>query len=88
MQTLQVTLGSGATQISREAIAFQYIVFQNNSTHAVRIGDALVTATRGMLIAAGGGSETFSGLIDYGTFLSEWWLFGTAGDVIDILFIQ
>jgi hypothetical protein len=71
-------------------IYVQQLMFQNNSASAVRVGDWSVSATRGILLAAGtpGGSTNLGAFINYGTYLSDWWLFGTAGTVIDILYIQ
>jgi hypothetical protein len=90
MQTLQVTLLATATQLSTSRQAVQAIIFQNNATHIVRIGDVNVSATRGIALApaSAGDVGTFAPPIDYTTDLTEWWLFGTAGDVIDVMIFE
>ena len=88
--TKQVTLGAGATQVSTTPIPFRQAMIQNNATHAVRVGDSAVSATRGANLL-----PNSVGSVNLGTFtaavaddLSQYWLFGTATDVIDIIYIQ
>jgi hypothetical protein len=80
----------------------QWIQFQNNAAHNIRYGmDNLVsvttpaavnggTAGRGILLASGspGGAGSQSTPIEYSTMISDWWIAGTAGDVIDVLVLQ
>lgn len=97
MQSLQVTLGSGTqTAIVPQSAggtptqlytSFQQLMFQNNSTHNMRVGDATVTSTKGIVLLANGGSLTLGSLMEYSSDLSEWYVAGTAADVLDILFI-
>lgn len=90
VRTMQVTLGAAATpMISSGDINFKWVIFQNNSTHTMRLGDANITTSRGLLLLAGpaGGSYTqqpFSSP-QTGT-LAAWYVFGTAGDVLDIIY--
>jgi len=75
----------------------QWLQFQNNAAHAIRYGGPNVSVTapgavnggaagNGILLAPGGaGSQSTP--INYSTNLSEWYVAGTPGDVIDILFI-
>lgn len=99
MQTLQVTLLAGKTPIVATAptqsqtqirISFQSLTIQNNSADPVRVGDTNVSATRGILLAGGspGGSITIDSLMEYSSDLSEWYLFGTQGDIIDVLYLD
>jgi hypothetical protein len=67
----------------------QQLVIQNNAGHTLRIGDSTVSSTKGIVISPGspGGMFNGGGFINYGSYLSDWWLFGTSADVIDILYI-
>jgi len=93
MQILQVTLGAGATPLASAATSTlglycSLLVIQDNATHTMRVGDSTVSATRGMLLASGspGGSGTFQLSVERGTLLEQWYVFGTAGDLVDVLF--
>jgi hypothetical protein len=88
MKIIQVTLGAGATPVSAQRIPVQQAIFQNNSANAVRVGDASVSATKGILLASGspGGSLNMAGFMVYGTDLSLYYLFGISGNVVDILY--
>lgn len=93
MRLLQVTLLAGATPITTDSkIYSSFLVVQNNAAANVRLGDNTVSATRGILLAtaspAPGGSATIQLNFPRGAHLSEWYLFGTAGQVIDILYEQ
>ncbi|MDE2104228.1 MAG: hypothetical protein KGL39_43730, partial [Patescibacteria group bacterium] len=60
------------------------------AAHSIRYGDATVSSSKGILLSAGtpGGAGSQSTPVNYGTYLSDWWIAGTPGDVIDVLFIQ
>ncbi len=97
MQIFQVTLldgvptplWPGTVQPSPMASPyFQQLLIQNNSAAVIRIGDSTVSATRGISIASGGGLFDFGSFVDYATELNEWFVFGTSGDVVDIMFQQ
>lgn len=91
----QVTIpASGIVQLSKglpvstPADTFvQELMIQNNATHNIRVGDVSVSTTRGILLAPTG-SGNFGAFMNYGTFISDWWIAGTSGDVIDFLFIK
>jgi hypothetical protein len=87
MAYIQVTLGSGATPLSASKISCNWVIVQNNTTHAGRCADTpSVSATVGMAISAGGGSITFpfGGPSSY-LLLSNIYVYtGTSGDVIDV----
>lgn len=93
MRILQVTLLAGATQVvlnqdfpnGGAQIYCSYLVIQNNAADAIRIGDNTVTATRGIALTPGG-SNTATISPVRGTRLSDWWIFGTIGEVIDVLY--
>ena len=78
----------------------QWLQFQNNAANPIRYGGPNVsvttpaavnlgTAGNGMLLPGGqpGGSGSMSTPINYSTNLAEWYVAGTPGDVIDILFL-
>lgn len=70
------------------AIYCQQIIFQNQGGHVMYIGDATTTSSNGLQLQASGGSANFGAFINYGTYLSDWWVVGTAGDVLFVLYIQ
>jgi len=89
VRLLQVTLTAVATQISSSNTFCKQILIQNNAAHSFRVGDSTVSATKGILLAAGtpGGSLN-SGPVDaYQSYLSDWWVFGTTNDKVDVLYI-
>jgi hypothetical protein len=69
------------------SIFAQQLLFQNQGTHNMWIGDATTTNTNGLILFATG-SANFGAFIDYGTYLSDWWVVGTPGDVLFLLYIQ
>lgn len=90
----QVTLGSGATQLMTGPQRAMQLTIQNNSAHQVRVGDSSSvsvttpaaanggTAGFGLRLLPGGsagGSFATSGALN----LSQWYIAGTATDVID-----
>ena len=65
----------------------QQIIFQNQGANDMHLGDASTTSTNGLLLSSGGGANV-GAFINYGTYLSDWWVVGTAGDVLFVLYIQ
>jgi len=90
VHTLQVTIGASVTSISTTSLPVHQVMFQNNSTHVMRLGDSLTTASRGAQLAAG----SPGGSINAGTFqaqqtnLNQWFVAGTQNDVVDVIFID
>lgn len=92
IHTLQVTLGAGNTPIIPNGdIVFKWVAFQNNSAHTMRIGDTLITSSRGIVLLAGtsggGGSlmqQPWS--TPQGGSLAAWYVNGTSGDVLDVIY--
>jgi hypothetical protein len=75
----------------------QWLQIQNNSAHDIRYGGPNVSVTvpaavnlgaagNGILLNSGGAGAQ-STPINYSTNLAEWYVAGTPGDVVDILFI-
>ncbi len=84
----QVMLTASATPVIPSGnIFYKWVVFQNNSTHVMRIGDSSVSATKGLSLAASGGAF-YTPLIgsSAGFNLSGWNAFGTSGDVLDVCY--
>ena len=95
MRVIEVTLGSGATQIlipNQQApmanVAVSLLVVQKNSTNSVTLGDNTVTDTKGIVIAAGtpGTPLILQFSQPRGSLLSQYWLFGTSGDKVEVMY--
>lgn len=89
--TLQVTIGSGVTQITTTNTYARQIIFQNNQTHSMRVGDSATTSSRGALLASGspGGSMNVgpAGALA-GLDVSSWFVAGTQNDVLDVIWFD
>jgi hypothetical protein len=85
---LQTALGAGATQLSTSNTLCRQVIIQNNSAHVMKLGDSTVSATKGiaMLLGPGGGSFNSGAVTTYNSYLSDFWVFGTAADVVDIFY--
>lgn len=88
VRTLQVTLTGSAQQVSATNIKCKWAILQNNAAAVMRIGDANVTASRGAAIAASGGSFSVpvSTVATFDTDLSQWYVIGTATQVLDVVY--
>jgi hypothetical protein len=88
--SLQVTLGSSATQISAHGIAFKQMIVQDNSTSTTtRLGDSTVVAGaygtgKGILIS--GGSANWGNVPIQAGLLSNWYIAGPSSTVIDVTY--
>lgn len=63
---------------------FQQFIPQNNGSHNMRLGDLSVSSTRGILLYPTG-SATVAPQVQYSGDLSEFYVNGIAGDVLDIM---
>ena len=63
-----------------------WLVVQYNAGAALRMGGPSVTATSGIAISTGGGSVTGEFSFPRGCCLNNVYLFGTAGNIIDITY--
>lgn len=91
-QLFQTTLGAAATQLIPAAVGAnilaRQVIIQNNAASTMRLGDSTVSATKGIFLASGpGGGQFNSGPISAApnSYLSDFWVFGTAAAVVDIL---
>jgi hypothetical protein len=95
MYLLQVTITTtGVSQpilapavVPDRIVPFQQFIPQNNGTHNMRIGDSSVSAMRGIIIGISG-SANMAPQLSYSGDLSEFWVNGTAGDILDILVLS
>ena len=95
MHLLQVTIAASDTAQpiipanpngTPNSIYFQFALFQNNGTSGtMRLGDSSVSTTKGIVIQKTGSLESSLPLQYAGT-LNEWYVVGTQGDVLDILY--
>jgi hypothetical protein len=88
---LQKTLLATATQIAAPSsptaqIQCRQIIIQNNAAGTMRLGDSTVSSTKGIYLAAGPGGGSFnSGVVEiYNSYLSDFWVFGTVDQVVDV----
>jgi hypothetical protein len=90
MRLIQVTLAATATPITTNtALYASSLTIQNNTAHATRVGDNTVTASKGIsLVVSGaiGSTLQIQPSTPRGIHLSEVYIFGTAADVIDVLY--
>lgn len=89
MRLLQVTLGAAATRITSAKIYTGNLAIQNNAAAVCRVGDNTVSATKGIALAAGSTTTQTAFVVrrsDNRVFLADYYLFGTAGQVIDVLY--
>ena len=68
-------------------ISFQNVTFQNNGSNVMRLGDSSVTSTKGIKLSPAG-SFTNALSLEYSGTLNDWYVNGTANDILDILVIQ
>lgn len=92
VHTLEVTIGAGTnTQVSTTDLFARQVMIQNNAAHNMRVGDSTVTSSsNGALLASGtpGGSINF-GPLNLGSFnLSNFYVAGTAADVVEVIYVQ
>lgn len=94
MRLIPVTLNAAATPIIAKGVQpanslpFQWLMIQNNAANNCRVGDSSVSATKGILLLASGGSMTAAPALEYTSDLYEWFIFGTAGQIIDVMLLD
>lgn len=88
VKTLQVVLTGSAQQVSATPIRCKWASFFNTAAAAMRAGDANVTASRGVPLAATTGfyNVPVSQASTFGTDLSQWFVIGTATQVLDVVY--
>lgn len=89
MPFLQVTLGATATRVTTTQTACKQIIIQNTASNVCRVGGSGVTASKGIKLAA---SAAANSSVTFGPFdgnpleLEDFYIFGTANDVIDVFY--
>lgn len=92
MRCIKVTIPAGGTvQITTNpAIFASALCLQNNGATNMTVGDNTVAAGNGILLAPGtappGGSIALTLAFPRGTHLIDWWVLGTAGQVLNVLY--
>jgi len=85
-----IALVKGLTPAASRVPCYE-ITVQKNSANAIRVGDASVTATTGIAVAA---SNAAPGPVKFGPFeafaldLATTFVIGTAGDVVDFSYVK
>ena len=89
VHTLQITIGSGVTQVSTTSVPVKQVIFQNNGgTNTARVGGIGASSTVGAKLAISGGTPLALGNGDaYCADLREFYIAGTQNDVIDVTYI-
>jgi len=89
MINFQVTLGAGKTPLiaaGQPNVYASWLVLQDNAAAVFRMGGSTVSATSGISIGVGGGSVTGDFSFPRGCLLNNVYLFGTAGNIIDVCY--
>lgn len=87
VKNFQVTLGAGATQVVVQPILAKWVIFQNNAAASMRLGaQATVSATAGLQVGPGGAANPLPVGPVSTTNLNSWWVFGTAAQVLDVVY--
>jgi hypothetical protein len=85
--TLQITQSGSAKQIAPIGTYARWITFQNNAAGAMHVGDANVSATRGVSVPPGGSNfAPPPGTSDQHNDLGQWWTIGTNTQVLDVIY--
>ena len=86
----QVTIptGGGPIQLSTVGTLVRFIAFQNNAAGAMFVGGPNASATVGYGLSATGGTLVLQGGGSaYFASLSEFWVFGTAAQVLNYVYV-
>lgn len=71
--------------IDNSNTAFQNLISQNNGLNNMTIGDQAVTPTNGIQIGPAGSSFTAIVAISQVSDLKDFWVIGTAADVLNVM---
>jgi hypothetical protein len=85
-----IALVKGLTPTATRVPCYE-IVIQKNSANAIRVGDSTVTATTGAAVAASNAAPGPLYLGPYSTLaldLATTFVFGTAGDTVDFVYVK
>jgi hypothetical protein len=85
MKSMQVTLNAGPTSLASNSAVVTMapqLIIQNNAAHSCRVGGPAVTNAIGISLASAGGTLNWQTQ----SYLTDWFIQGTSGDVIDIMY--
>lgn len=89
VKTVQVTLGTGATQISPTTFNCRQVIVQNNGdTNSCFVGDSTVTTSLGIEVVKSGGMVVLGPFDAEALDLAQIYIAGTQSDTIDVLAVQ
>lgn len=81
----------GKIQFSTTRTPIMEIHIENNAGNVMHVGDSTVSTTRGISLAANGVATSFVHMGPHKALnmdLTEWWVAGTSGDVLDFLYVK
>ena len=91
VHSIQVTIGGGTnTPISALDLYVKQVSFQNNAANDMRVGGSEVTTTLGIVLKANSaGSASVLPLPQYprAINLKDWYVAGTAAQVLDVTYV-
>jgi hypothetical protein len=88
IRTLQVTQTGSAVQVSAVPVKVKWATFVDSAAASATVGDANVSGTRGIPLAATNGvwSTPVPVASTFGTDLSQWFTFGTATQLLTVVY--
>jgi hypothetical protein len=85
--TLQITQSGSAKSVAALGTYARWVIFQNNAAAAAHVGDANVSASRGVQLAAAGGSLTLQPMPNAAHYdLGQWSTIGTNSQLLDVIY--
>lgn len=82
----KIALASGIPSTVSPNQSLQCLQVQNNGNNNMRFGDGSVSQTKGIILYPSG-SSNLALAIAATSMISDWWVWGTPGDVLDFIFI-
>ena len=76
-----------AALVPDRILPFQQFIPQNNGSNNMRMGDVTVSTTKGIILSPTG-SLSVAPALQYSGDLSEFYVVGTSGDVLDIMILD
>ena len=95
LKSLQITITATnvAQQFQSGSLPVRQIYMQNNGSNIMTVGDSAITTSRGILLLNGvsrtspGDANNAGAFTGGATDLNEWYVLGTQGDTLDVLYI-
>lgn len=84
---LQITLTGSAQAFTANNTPCRHVIVQNTATHVMRVGDSTVTTTKGLSLASAGLPVVLAAALDEQVYnLTQFYVIGTAADLLDVLY--